>query len=291
MHFTYKSPEEMDVKSLCQGDVLMVTDGIKKILEEVHPYFLNENYRYFIVLTQSCDLVRRDKKSCKSQYITLAAVHSFQDFLYREIGKHGSCVSINDFKFINSQQKTRHLQMVERIYNNTEPDYFFLYKEPEYQFDESMVAYLKVSIALKSDLHYDTCLEAKVMELTDEFKAKLGWLVGNIYSRVGTTDWSSIMSEEEKKKFIEFELSKYLVFSDKERIKQLKKEVEKDEIAYDSIEELLTHMETYSVPTKYDKIMNTIDKVLENNLSQNKVESIKNSFHNNTTLKALINSK
>lgn len=39
MHFTYKSPEEMDVKSLCQGDVLMVTDGIKKILEEVHPYF------------------------------------------------------------------------------------------------------------------------------------------------------------------------------------------------------------------------------------------------------------
>lgn len=181
--------------------------------------------------------------------------------------------------------------MVERIYNNTEPDYFFLYKEPEYQFDESMVAYLKVSIALKSDLHYDTCLEAKVMELTDEFKAKLGWLVGNIYSRVETTDWSSIMSEEEKKKFIEFELSKYLVFSDKERIKQLKKEVEKDEIAYDSIKELLTHMKTYSVPTKYDKIMNTIDKVLENNLSKNKVESIKNSFHNNTTLKTLINSK
>lgn len=243
------------------------------------------------MLTQSCDLVRRDKKSCKSQYITLAAVHSFQDFLYREIGKHGSCVSINDFKFINSQQKTRHLQMVERIYNNTEPDYFFLYKEPEYQFDESMVAYLKVSIALKSDLHYDTCLEAKVMELTDEFKAKLGWLVGNIYSRVGTTDWSSIMSEEEKKKIIEDELSKYLVFSDKERIKQLKKEVEKDEVAYASIEELLTHMETYYVPTKYDKIMSTIDKVLENNLSQNKVESIKNSFHNNTTLKTLINSK
>lgn len=65
-------------------------------------------------------------------------------------------------------------QLVERVYNNTEPDFFFLYKEDALNFPKSMVVYLKVSIALKSELHYDACLNAKRLELSDEFKAKLG---------------------------------------------------------------------------------------------------------------------
>ena len=78
IHFTYKhSP---DMSSLCQGDVLQVTDGMRDILKEVHPYFLNKQYKYFMVLTQSCDLVRRNGGNCKTPYITLAAVRSFDDF-------------------------------------------------------------------------------------------------------------------------------------------------------------------------------------------------------------------
>lgn len=62
-----------------------------------------------------------------------------------------------------------------------------------------MVAYLKVSIPLKSGEHYDKCLKAKRIELADEFKAKLGWLIGDMYSRVGTTDWETIMTAQAKK--------------------------------------------------------------------------------------------
>ena len=40
-----------------------------------------------------------------------------------------------------------------------------------------------------SDSCYDACLEARVLALSEEFRAKLGWLVGHIYSRVGTQDW------------------------------------------------------------------------------------------------------
>ena len=72
IHFTYK--QEADFASLCQGDVLAVTEELKSILEEVHPYFLNEQYKYFMVLSQSCDLVRRKGKACKTPYITLAAI-------------------------------------------------------------------------------------------------------------------------------------------------------------------------------------------------------------------------
>jgi hypothetical protein len=38
-------------------------------------YFQSPNYRYFLVLAQSCDLARRDSKACNGRYITIAAVH------------------------------------------------------------------------------------------------------------------------------------------------------------------------------------------------------------------------
>ena len=64
VHFTYKrSP---DAASLCQGDVLKKTDELMKILKDVHPYFQNDGYKYFMVLSQSCDLVRRNGQCCKT---------------------------------------------------------------------------------------------------------------------------------------------------------------------------------------------------------------------------------
>jgi len=57
-HFTYA--DVIDKESLKQGDILEKTEGLKKDLEVYHPhYYTSESYRYFIVLTQSCDLSRR----------------------------------------------------------------------------------------------------------------------------------------------------------------------------------------------------------------------------------------
>ena len=81
IHFTYK--EYPDMNSLCQGDVLEKTDELTTILEKVHPYFLKPEYKYFMVLSQSCDLVRRNGKPCKTPYITLAAVREYSDFFKR----------------------------------------------------------------------------------------------------------------------------------------------------------------------------------------------------------------
>jgi len=76
MHFTYN--EGADKEKLKQGDVLRKTARLQEILEEVHPHYNCEEYKYFQVLTQSCDLVRRDQDgSCNSRYITLAAVRTF----------------------------------------------------------------------------------------------------------------------------------------------------------------------------------------------------------------------
>ena len=79
IHFTYKS--NPDMQSLCQGDILNPTEELMEVLKTVHPYFLNKQYKYFMVLSQSCDLVRRNGKKCKTPYITLAAVKDYTEFL------------------------------------------------------------------------------------------------------------------------------------------------------------------------------------------------------------------
>ena len=39
--------------------------------------------------------------------------------------------------------------------------------------------------------HYSVLLSSRRGRLASEFEAKLGWMVGNIYSRVGVPDWLS----------------------------------------------------------------------------------------------------
>jgi hypothetical protein len=36
---------------------------------------------------------------------------------------------------------------------------------------------------------YDAILESKIAQLKETFQAKLGWLIGTMYSRVATTEW------------------------------------------------------------------------------------------------------
>ena len=220
IHFTYKA--DADMESLCQGDVLNITEELAEVLKEIHPYFLNEQYKYFMVLSQSCDLVRRNGKNCKTPYITLAAIRSYDSFLEKTLIKEKFAENVGGFLLMDEKKKEKAYQLIERIYNNTESDYFFLYKEDALEFPESMITYLKVSIALKSQEHYDKCLAAKKLELSDEFKAKLGWLVGNMYSRVGTADWEGIMTAQERKEMLNNDLASKCIIGSKEQLKTLK---------------------------------------------------------------------
>ena len=288
IHFTYK--DHPDMCSLCQGDLLAVTDDLRRTLKEVHPYFLNTQYRYFMVLTQSCDLVRRGGRKCKTAYITLAAVRSFDDFFERRLIADGYAERINDYLLMNSRQKERAYQLLERLYNNTEPDYFFLYKEDALGFPESMVASLKVSIALKSELHYDQCLAAKALELNDEFKAKLGWLVGNIYSRVGTTDWESIMTPSQRHEMLAEELRTHCVIGSSEQISVLKRELASNADKLQSQEAAATFISNLHIDSKYEKMIHILEEIVNTsskNIPTEEKERLIRAIKSRTTLKAL----
>lgn len=289
IHFTYKP--EPDMETLCQGDVLEITEELSMVLKNVHPYFLNGQYKFFMVLSQSCDLVRRNGKSCKTPYITLAAVRSYSDFLEKMFLKGKYAEKVDELLLMDEKNKDRAYQLVERVYNNTEPEYFFLYKEEALEFPESMVAYLKVSIALKSNEHYNKCLNAKKIELTDEFKAKLGWLVGNMYSRVGTADWGGVMSDQSRKDMLNNDLNSMCIIGNKEQLKMLKREfLEQREFSFNH-EEAVEFISNIALKTKYDKVMDIIEEVIQTSgkkIPVDEKEKLLKSIRSRSALKTLI---
>lgn len=191
---------------------------------------------------------------------------------------------------MESKKQRSAFDFLERIYNNTESDYFFLYKEDSLDFPESMIASLKVSIALKSQFHYDVCLNAKLLELSDEFKAKLGWLVGNIYSRVGTTDWENIMTSEERTHMLEDELCSHCAIGSKEQLKVLKKELVNNAESLHSQKDVAEFILSCPIETQYEKMIKILEDIINqspNTISRENKELIKRMIKSRSALKAL----
>jgi hypothetical protein len=82
-------------------------------------------------------------------------------------------------------------QLIERIINQNEQALGLFYLEPDGDLKLAVpsVALLRVSIALRSREHYGVVAAARVGRLQSPFRNKLGWLAGNLYSRVDTPDW------------------------------------------------------------------------------------------------------
>ncbi len=187
MHFTYGAQPRSDLQ---QGDLMKRTEAVETLLKEVHPhYFHSPNYRYFLVLTQSCDLARRDGKPCNGRYITIAAVRPVRTAIEREVQNLQHTDIERRLGFCSSERKAKLTQFMERLLNNNEEDYFYLHREQSAGLLEDHCAFLRLSIALKAQTHYTTLLAARFLSLTESFQHKLGYLVGSLYSRVGTEDW------------------------------------------------------------------------------------------------------
>lgn len=193
MFITYDS--ELDAQSLRQGDVLRRTEALEEILAKVHPHYLKPDYRFFMVVTQSCDLFRRDGKPCSAPYITIAAVRPLELAIERFADKLLYHDLERQLSFASEDRKAKLQQFVERLLNNNELGYFFLHSVRDSQLSQHQCAFLHLTIALKKS-HYDTLLGAKILQLKETFQHKLGYLLGTTYSRVGTEDWVPSVCDE-----------------------------------------------------------------------------------------------
>jgi len=186
-HFVY---DDVDTTQIRQGDVLKRTDALEDLLKSFHPHYAeNAEYKFFSVLTQSCDLVRRGGKPPKAPYITIAAARTLEDTLLREAAKTQDDWQKEE-KVIGSREYNRLLMFVQRLLDNNEPGYFYLHVDQSVGIHRSCCVVLPLSVSVRVQ-HYDLLLESKIAQIKDSFQAKMGWLLGNMYGRVGTTEWNS----------------------------------------------------------------------------------------------------
>lgn len=243
-----------------QGDVLERTTALNQLLLKVHPYYSNHPKNlYFMVLTQSCDLVRRQPGGCKATYISIAPVRTLDHVIERYIQQTSTANVKADLPVIGSKSKTKASEFLQRLFNNNEPGYFFLCANGT-NLNTDCVAFLQLSIAIKADLHFQTCLDAKFLQLDLTFQAKLGWLFGQLYSRVGTVDWPL----EDLKTKIKNVLNDAAIWVEESKIGAL-------EATYQTLSEhesnaVMTEQDiskaVSSVPTKKQLVLDQAEKVI-----------------------------
>ncbi len=269
MHFTY---DEIDNSSLHQGDIIKRSRSVEDILKNIHPhYFNNKDYKYFMVITQSCDLVRRNGM-CSSRYITIAAIRPLQEAVRREIDKIQYSQIEQKLDICNEAKRFKIEQFLERLTNNNEQEYFFLYKEPACGLDENCCAFLRLSIALKSKLHYETLLKSKILQLKESFQHKLGYLVGNSYARVGTEDWLSNDKSKKQRSLIKesIDQNEKVIWLSKDDHKYILKEMKNLPVSDQNINKLNNLLKNKG--KEKSKNQNEIIKIICNELEKLRID-------------------
>jgi len=132
--------------------------------------------------------VRRKRGECKASHVTLAVVRDLKATLPDMLPfVCGSAVP----GLYARQARVAAKDFLARIINQNEQalGLFYLHPDSSVGIAVPSVSMLRVAITLRIS-HYEELLAARRGALSAEFCSKLGWLVGNLYARVGTQDWS-----------------------------------------------------------------------------------------------------
>lgn len=245
------------------------TDDLLKVLRGVHPYFANpDQYPRFMILTQSCDLVRRH---LKSPYISLCAVRYAKIAVDRKIEEEQSSSTENMYGLCHTKHEYNIKDFVKKLLNNNASGYFYLHDTGDNRIPEPLCAFLPVSIALKIH-HYDLCLNARVISLNSEFRSKLGWLVGDVYSRVATRDWVNNPTDQEEQE--EFDDIVYRMihgerlWADGIQMQKLRQAIASGEVDSDNPAEMEVYLQANPTPKKTPKLKQQALGILEAHLNK-----------------------
>lgn len=113
-HWTY-APECDPASDLEQGDFLLPSQVLRTALQQAHPHFTADKFLGFVVITQTCDLVRRPAPS--APYVAVAAVRSLRSVLPKLLSS--ACDPWNVGIFPESRKDSAR-KLLERIFNQNE---------------------------------------------------------------------------------------------------------------------------------------------------------------------------
>jgi hypothetical protein len=182
MHPMYRAPTAG--ANLCQGDIIS-SEHLTRIgaLAGHMDYIASrKDFKAFCILTQTCDLV---PGQC-ADFITLAVVRIMTNVFSKEA--------------VASQRgKDRVANILRGVleHRQNSRDYFYLYPELSAGLEEDSVVDLRVMFALHNK-HYSQISEARRMSMHELYAANLGWMTGNIFSRIAMPVWSQLQLGEQK---------------------------------------------------------------------------------------------
>ena len=258
--FIYNEP--IDTNQLSQGDILSNSDYLKELLEAFYPGVAGNAYCYWMIITQSCDLVIREEGgSCSAPYLNLAAVSEFDDFFDKYVSDYQKHEVERRGRLVEERRKNVIHNFLARLFNNNQDDYFYLPENVNKDFHAG-VALLRLTISIDAKDHYAGCLNLKKLELNDSFKAKLGWIVGNIYSRIGTEDWTSHqMTTEDYEAWITKTLEDSFAWIDRRVLLELRKS--EIDLVQLSEKDIRIHALKMKPPSQMIKLLEEVDKILQ----------------------------
>jgi len=178
-----------------------------------------------MIITQSCDLVRRNGE-CSAKYINVAVVRSLSQVLPSLL--ESVCPSLTSLIY-SEDNRSRVGDLLARIFNQNEQKHglFYLYPDGDIGIGVGAVAFLRVSVAFRHQ-HYDLMRKSRSGRLHEPFAHKLGWLVGNLYSRVGTQDWDKHQLKALVDEYIGEDNDLGIRWIDRYVARQLEKELKED---------------------------------------------------------------
>lgn len=285
MHFTYDG-ESFDKETLKQGDLLTKTPELNAILEQYHNYFSKDQYTHFLVLTQTCDLVFR-KGDYKARYITLAAVRPLKDAIEKQLAGVENARTPDGRVYYSDKHKEKLTEFLRKHHNNNDPYHFFLKAAPDHGLTHDSCAFLQLSVPIKTIDHYKTCCAAKCLQLKEGFRAKLGFLVGDLYSRVGTEDYvpGALPEAALFDRYLGETLSKYVNMVPGKKFSKFQ-QYAKEGKTFDEIDARITEEVKQSREQKLNSLVTLVKTVIA--VTPEQESQLKNSFAQNPTLRSYI---
>lgn len=252
-----------DKEDLQQGDIIENNEEIRTIIKQFYPLISDSEYSTFIVITQSCDLVRRDNKPCKSKYVNLAPIQPLENVFLSLFDRVYGHFKITD-RLYSSKGKSKAAELIESICNQNAwaLGIFFLQANTDVKIPEDSVALLPVSFAVSSDLCYDKLVKHRSGRLNIAFQSRLGWLVGNLYSRVAAPDFPKSNREEVQRDLLDKKSENLPRWIDKKQLKILGQEP--NNLRKDQIEALLLQYDPKApVKEAIKHVLDTVKGVIE----------------------------
>lgn len=189
LHWTYVEYSAED--DLRQGDIIAPAGALGRALHETHGEWWDQRLVALLVLTQTCDLVLRGEH-CKARQIALAPVVELEPLIPQILERVCGTGIQGIYK---KEERTRAIETLRKIINQNDQagGLFYLHPDLDSGITTSSVARIRAAVTVPRRWYLDL-IKGRQGRLEGAFENKLGWLTGNLYSRVGTPDWDEMGS-------------------------------------------------------------------------------------------------